>query len=169
MAPEANNGSVLKSRSTWSLVLTVGVGLTLGVALFFGVPLLAATLLFSVEQKPLFFNLIAGAVRVLLLLGYLGGISMLKDIRRLFGYHGAEHKAIAAFERGGELSVERAMGESRFHPRCGTSFLLIVMLLAIVLFAFLDALLILWLGQLTLPIRIFWHLLLLPARRWGFL
>jgi len=158
-----HNGLAAEGRSTWSLALTVVVGLAAGIGLFFALPLLVATSLFSVEQEPLLFNLIAGAVRVLLFLGYLGGISLLKDIQRLFAYHGAEHKSIAAFERGGDLRVEAAMGESRFHPRCGTSFLLIVMLLAILLFAMLDTILMLWLGQLTLPVRLVSHFLLLPA------
>jgi len=157
------NGTAHEGRSKWSLAATVAIGLALGIGLFFGLPLLAATMLFSVEQEPLLFNLIAGVVRVLLFLGYLGGIALLKDIQRLFAYHGAEHKAIAAFERGGDASVETAIGESRFHPRCGTSFLLIVMLLAILLFSLLDAFLIIWLGELTLPIRFLSHFLLLPV------
>ena len=159
---QGRNGAANEGRSKWSLAATVAIGLALGIAIFFGLPLLAATMLFSVEQEPLMFNLIAGAVRVLLFLGYLGGIALLRDIQRLFQYHGAEHKAIAAFERGGDVTVQRALGESRFHPRCGTSFLLIVMLLAILLFSLLDALLIIWLGELTLPIRFFSHFLLLP-------
>jgi uncharacterized protein YqhQ len=155
------NGAAGESR--WSLGLTVALGLTLGVGLFFVLPLFVATLLFRVEQDPVLFNGIAGAVRMLLLLAYLGGIAMLKDIQRLFAYHGAEHKAVAAYERGLGTTVEAAQRQSRFHPRCGTSFLLIVMLLAILIFALVDALLLLWLGQLTLPLRLVAHLLLLPA------
>ena len=122
-----------------------------------------ATVAFSVDQQPFLFNLVAGAIRVILFLGYLGGIALFNDIQRLFGYHGAEHKSIAALEGGRELTVNAATMESRFHPRCGTSFLLIVMLLAILLFALLDSVVMLWLGQLTLPVRVVTHLLLLPA------
>jgi uncharacterized protein YqhQ len=81
------------------------------------------------------FNVTDGVFRVALFLGYLSGISFMKDIRRVFEYHGAEHKAIAAYEAGDELTVENARRRSRIHPRCGTSFLLVVIALSIVLFS----------------------------------
>jgi uncharacterized protein YqhQ len=87
---------------------------------------------------------------------------MIRDIKRLFQYHGAEHKAVFAFERGEQLTVEAAAKQSRFHPRCGTSFLLIVMFVAIILFSVLDILLIQWLGQLTVLTRIATHIPLIP-------
>lgn len=155
------NGSGSTSESI-KLGLTVTVSLAAGIALFFITPLLVATLFFNVGQEPFLFNLIAGGIRVGLLLVYLLAISMLKDIRRLFQYHGAEHKAVFAFERGEGLSVVAAARQSRFHPRCGTSFLLIVMITAIVLFSLFDAMLIGWLGQLTLLTRLLTHLPLIP-------
>ena len=88
---------------------------------------------------------------------------MIKEIRRLFEYHGAEHKAVFAFERERDLSVAAAMRQSRFHPRCGTSFLLIVMIAAIMAFALLDWGLILLLGSISLPIRLLTHLPLIPV------
>ncbi len=74
-------------------------------------------------------------LRVALFLGYVSGISFMKDIRRVFEYHGAEHKTIAAYEAGVELTAENARPYSCIHPRCGTSFLLIVMALSIMLFS----------------------------------
>jgi uncharacterized protein YqhQ len=160
------NGNIKKARNSTTeslkLALMVIFSLTVGIAVFFVTPLAVTTFLFDVEQKPLWFNLIAGAIRIGLLLGYLAAISMLKDIKRLFQYHGAEHKAVFAFERGEGLTVAAAARQSRFHPRCGTSFLLIVMCTAIVLFSVLDMFLISWLGQLDVLTRIATHLPLIP-------
>jgi uncharacterized protein YqhQ len=144
------------------LGVTVAFSLAVGVAVFFVTPLVVTTFFFDVEQEPLWFNLIAGGVRIGILLGYLVAISLLKDIRRLFEYHGAEHKAVFAFEKGEPLTVEAAARQSRFHPRCGTSFLLIVMFVAIVLFSLLDAALIQWLGDLNVLVRVATHLPLIP-------
>jgi uncharacterized protein YqhQ len=144
------------------LGLTVLVALVAGAALFFATPLLVATAFFSIDQQPLLFNVVAGAIRMVIFLGYLGFISLLPDVRRLFQYHGAEHKAVFAYEKGEALDVASAARQVRFHPRCGTSFLLIVMLVAILLFSMLDALMIFWLGQISLVTRLATHLPLLP-------
>lgn len=159
---EAARKPVNASRENFKLALTVVFSLTIGVAVFFVTPLAVTTFFFDVEQQPLWFNIIAGLIRIGLLLAYLAAISMLKDIKRLFEYHGAEHKAVFAFERGEGLTVLAAARQSRFHPRCGTSFLLIVMCTAIVLFSILDIFLIKWLGELTVFIRIATHLPLIP-------
>ena len=144
------------------LGLTLAAALLAGTAIFFLTPLLITTAWFHVDQQPLAFNLIAGAIRLTLFLGYLLAISTMKDVRRLFEYHGAEHKAVFTFERGEDLSVDAAERHTRFHPRCGTSFLLVVMLVAILLFGLLDTVMIHWLGALSLPIRIATHLPLIP-------
>ncbi len=144
------------------LGLTLAAALLAGTAVFFLTPLLITTAWFHVDQQPLAFNLIAGAIRLTLFLAYLVAISRMKDVRRLFEYHGAEHKVVFTFERGEDLSVNSAAGHTRFHPRCGTSFLLVVMLVAILLFGLLDTVMIRWLGVLSLPIRIATHLPLIP-------
>ncbi len=151
-----------QKQSKVMLGITVAVALLLGVALFFVTPLILTSLAFSVDQDPLLFNALAGAIRLLLFLGYLLGISRMKDVQRLFAYHGAEHKTVFAYESGAPLSVETAACQSRFHPRCGTSFLLVVMLSSIVLFAIVDGLLILQLGTITLPVRLITHIPLIP-------
>jgi uncharacterized protein YqhQ len=89
----------------------------------------------ALETTGFAFHLVDGVFKALIFLGYLGLISRLPDIRRVFEYHGAEHKSIWAYESGEELTVENAARHSRLHPRCGTSFLLIVLLVSIVLFA----------------------------------
>ncbi len=151
-----------KPIANWKLALTVIVALLVGLAIFFATPLVVTTTLFNVEQNAFGFNLVAGAIRLLLLVGYLAAISLLKDVQRLFQYHGGEHKAVMTFESGGVLSTEQAVRSSRFHPRCGTSFILIVMIASVALFAVLDTFLILWLGKISLPIRFATHLPLIP-------
>jgi uncharacterized protein YqhQ len=94
----------------------------------------AAELWPFVEEHYMVFNMIDGAVKLGLFLGYISLISLLKDIRRVFQYHGAEHKSIWAYEQGLELTVENTRGQSRFHPRCGTSFIFIVILMSVVVY-----------------------------------
>lgn len=118
---------------------TMILAVAFALGLFLALPLLLTNLLGmkygAVGQNSLLFNLTDGAFRVVLFLGYVSGISFMKDIRRVFEYHGAEHKAIAAFEAGVDLTVQNARAYSRIHPRCGTSFLLTVVALSILLFS----------------------------------
>ena len=87
------------------------------------------------SESGLLFNLVDGAMRLVIFLSYLRAISFSKEIQRIFQYHGAEHKSIFAFEAGEALTPERVRRFSRLHPRCGTSFLLIVMVVSILVFA----------------------------------
>jgi uncharacterized protein YqhQ len=146
----------------WGLALTVAISLALAVGLFFVVPLVLTTSLFDVSQNPVTFNLTAGVIRLSLFLGYLSLIARIPDVGRLFMYHGAEHKTVFAYERERTVSVQAAQRQSRFHPRCGTSFLLVVVVASIVLFALVDAAILYFAGAITLPLRLLWHLLLLP-------
>ncbi|MCD6418414.1 DUF1385 domain-containing protein [bacterium] len=142
--------------------LSMTLGLAAGVLLFAYLPLWIANLL-GFREKPFLFNLLAGVVRVILFLGYLIAISSMKDVRRLFQYHGAEHKTIHAFERGEPLTVERVQKYSTFHPRCGTSFILIVAVMAIFLFAAFDGFVyLIWHFAPKPIVRLPFHLLLLP-------
>ncbi len=113
-------------------------GLGLGVVIFLLLPLwltqLAERFLFG-ELSSLAFNLLDGGLRGVFFLGYIVAISRLKDIHRVFQYHGAEHKVVFAYESKGPLSIGNARAQSRLHPRCGTSFLLFVLLVSVVLFA----------------------------------
>ncbi|MBI5475234.1 MAG: DUF1385 domain-containing protein [Ignavibacteriales bacterium] len=162
---ERNNGGTVKKKKSASnlrLSLTVIFALLMGVAIFFITPLFITTKLFDVEQDAFWFNIIAGGIRLSILLLYLLGISLMKDVKRLFEYHGGEHKAVMSFESSKEITLESAKYSSRFHPRCGTSFILIVALASMLLFSVIDSFLILWLGKLTLPIRLMTHLPLVP-------
>ena len=121
-----------------------------------------ATLFFRVEQQPLIFNLVAGAIRIIILIAYLYSISLMKDVYRLFQYHGAEHKAVFTFEQNAPLEIFSAMQFTRFHPRCGTSFVLLVMLVSILLFSLLDAAVLLTYGSLSLATRLATHIPFIP-------
>lgn len=140
---EAKNGkekpSLMPKRSFWSNVwlgATVLFSLVLGLGIFFYIPLLLTE--FLGFETGFSFNLVDGILRLIIFLTYLGLITLMKDIRRVFEYHGAEHKSIFAFEKKVDLTPKAAKTQSRFHPRCGTSFLLIVMIVSIFVFMFLG-------------------------------
>jgi uncharacterized protein YqhQ len=115
--------------------LTIAFSLALAIGLFFVIPVGATSLIKDWLGSALLFWLVEGILRTAIFIGYIVAISRLRDLRRVFEYHGAEHKTISTFEAGDELTPERAKLYSRLHPRCGTSFLLIVMVLAIFVFA----------------------------------
>ena len=121
------------SGATWIGALVVSFVFAIG--LFFVVPVGLVSLVKSQLHSSTLFWLIEGVLRTAIFLGYLVLLSRLRDLRRVFEYHGAEHKTIACHEAGQELTPENAAAFSRLHPRCGTSFLLIVMIVAIFVFA----------------------------------
>jgi uncharacterized protein YqhQ len=119
----------------WMWGFTIFLSLLLAIGLFFVIPVGATSLIKDWLGSALLFWLVEGILRTAIFIGYIWAISRLPDLRRVFEYHGAEHKTISCFEAGDELVPERAAAYSRLHPRCGTSFLLIVMVLAIFVFA----------------------------------
>lgn len=120
----------------WELALTMGLAFGMGLLLFVGLPTGMAHLLRGKVTGVVWQNFLEGAIRLVVFFLYILVISRLKDIQRVFQYHGAEHKAIFTYEAGEELTVENARRFSRLHPRCGTSFLLIVVVVSILVFAF---------------------------------
>ena len=139
--------------SSWAMAGTMSVAFGFGICLFFLFPLYLTKLLIPViGDNNIIFNLVDGIIRVVIFLGYIWAISQMEDIQRVFQYHGAEHKTIFAFEAGEELSVENVGRHSRLHPRCGTSFLLIVMLVSIAVFSLIPKL---WPFYLKAGSRIF--------------
>src|SRR5512138_2237566 len=138
---EDADGTEKKELSSWAMAGTMAVAFGFGILLFFIMPLYLTKLMVPViGQSNLVFNLVDGVIRVAVFLLYIVSISMMKDIQRVFQYHGAEHKSIFAFEAGDELTVANVRRYSRLHPRCGTSFLLIVMLVSIVVFSLIPKL-----------------------------
>ena len=120
------------------LIGTMIFAFVLAAVLFVAIPTGAAKLFHFITDDPVFLNSMEGALRLLILLSYIGAIAVMKDIQRVFQYHGAEHKTIWTYESGEELTVENVKRHSRLHPRCGTNFLLIVMVVSIFVFAFLG-------------------------------
>jgi uncharacterized protein YqhQ len=119
----------------WMWGLTIAFSLLLAIGLFFVIPVGATSLIKDELGSALLFWLVEGILRTAIFIGYIVAISRLRDLRRVFEYHGAEHKTISCYEAEDELIPARAKLYSRLHPRCGTSFLLIVMVLAIFVFA----------------------------------
>lgn len=126
-----------------SMTLTMLFAFALGIGLFVYLPLQITNLLKNVIEplasSSLLFNLVDGIIRIIFFLLYLLSISLIKDLRRVFEYHGAEHKTIFTYENGEELTWQQADKYSTLHPRCGTNFLLIVMILSILVFSILKS------------------------------
>jgi uncharacterized protein YqhQ len=149
-------------RTNLALAVAMIVSLGLGLGIFFFLPILITQLL-SIEKGAAAFNLVAGGIRVVIFVTYVWTLSQFKDFRRLFEYHGAEHKSIFAFEADLPLNVESTRAFSTHHPRCGTSFILIVALLAIFTYSISDSLFMVVFGHSQGVFERFaTHLLFLP-------
>jgi len=121
------------TKAQWALAIVAALALAVG--LFFVIPVVLTSLIKGWLGSSLLFWLVEGCVRTAIFLAYLTLLSRKKELRRLFQYHGAEHKVISCYEAGLPLTPANAQGFSRLHPRCGTSFLLVVMIVAIFVFA----------------------------------
>ncbi|MCK4368601.1 MAG: DUF1385 domain-containing protein [Dehalococcoidales bacterium] len=141
--------------SGWLVWLLVAVSLAVSVALFFMAPLFLTKLLDPYITSSLVFSLIEGFIRAALIILYLVVIGLVPDIKRYFAYHGAEHKAVNAYEAGVPLEVEAVRKYSTAHVRCGTSFLFTIIIIAIIVFAFV--------GLPSLWLMVLSRILLLPV------
>jgi len=137
-AEEASGEPVEESpaKRRWTMGLLLASSLLLGIGFFFYLPLLLTE--WTGVEGGFAFNLIDGVIRLVFLLAYVKAISLWGEMRRVLAYHGAEHKSIFNLESGGELSVDNAQSFSTLHPRCGTSFLLIVMIVSVLVFCLLG-------------------------------
>ncbi|HHT06180.1 MAG TPA: DUF1385 domain-containing protein [Hydrogenispora sp.] len=140
--------------SFWEMALMIMMAIGLTIVLFIALPLFLRGLVAKVLPGTLWRNLFEGLMRAVILVIYITIISLLSDIQRVFAYHGAEHKAIHTYEAGEELTVDNARQKSTLHPRCGTSFLLFVVVVSAVIFSFL--------GEQTVLMRFISRILLLP-------
>lgn len=129
-----------ETLSSWAIAGSIAMAVLLGTGLFVALPHFLTAVITSTSQvnvtaqSPLF-HLLDGAIKMLILLAYVYLIALMKDIHRVFQYHGAEHKSIYTFEAGEELTVENARKYTTLHPRCGTSFLLFLVLISILVFS----------------------------------
>ena len=137
------------------VALAVVIGVVFSVALFFVLPTLISGIFVNKIESSFLRSLIEGVIRIIIFLAYLFLCSRMSDMKRVFSYHGAEHKTIHCYEAGLPLTVENVRRQTRLHPRCGTSFLFVVIIISILLFAVVRA---------TNPIlRVIYRLLLLPV------
>ena len=124
-----------KAMEQFILVLAVVLGIGFSIGLFFLLPMLLSEFALAWIGSDFVRNLIEGVVRVAIFLGYMIAVSRLKDMKRVFSYHGAEHKTIRCYEAKLPLTVENVRPMTRLHPRCGTSFLFVVMIVSILVFS----------------------------------
>ncbi len=139
-----------------SAVMIIALGI------FMYIPYKITDLLERFNTNQFLFNLSAGIIRTAFIILYMYAISFMKDVKRLFQYHGAEHKAIEAFEKGLEMNVENVRSQTRFHPRCGTSFILIAAIITIIIFSVFDSFYYMFYTYPDILSRIGVHLLFLP-------
>lgn len=145
----------------FSVLMSV-FAVAVGIGLFMAVPYAVAGLI-PTAQNQIHFHLVAGGLRIVLLIGYMWGISLIPDITTVFRYHGAEHKSIFAFEKEVERTPANACAQSRFHPRCGTSFLLLAAVLTMIGFMIFDSFWTVYVGSYgSVAARIAVHLPLIP-------
>ena len=132
--------------------------------IFFIGPLSLASFIIEKDTNtsPIYYNIIAGLFRISFFLIYLIIISRMEDVYRLFQYHGAEHKTVYNFESGEKLNINIAQKFPTQHPRCGTSFVFIIMIIGIITFSVIDSIFIYYIGSLDLIIRIIMHILFIP-------
>ena len=158
--PEESNDD--SNVSKFLDTLTTFISIPLAILLFMVLPMWLTTQLLNIEKDAILFNLSSGAFRILFFIIYLFLISRINDVSRLFQYHGAEHKVVYNFESGKDISIKNAKSFSTLHPRCGTSFMFIVLLSAIFVFAVVDTITIYFFGKISLATRLLSHLPLIP-------
>ena len=127
-----------KEMSPWVLAMTLAISLIIGIGIFFVVPQLIVTPIHSIVQSDILINVIEGLLRLVILVGYIWVISFMENIKRVFCYHGAEHMAVHTYEAGLALEISNVRKFGTPHPRCGTAFLLTVVLVSIIAFMFLG-------------------------------
>ena len=136
--------------------------IALAISLFMIAPMWLTTNLLTVEKDAILFNLASGFIRISFFILYLFLISKMNDVKRLFQYHGAEHRVVYNFESGKKISVKNAQLFPTQHPRCGTSFMFIVLLSAIIVFSIIDSFIMMFTGNITLVSRLLFHLPMIP-------
>ena len=138
-----------KKFQNFIIGLAVAVGLGVSILLFFLLPMVIGSFFYRWIESNLAINIVEGAVRILIFGGYMLLISRMNEMKRVFSYHGAEHKTIRCYEAGLPLTIENVRAQTRLHPRCGTSFLLVVMIISILLFSVASSLLLMAIPSLA--------------------
>lgn len=119
--------------------IVLPIGLAAGLGIFLWLPYSIAKWTIGADGNQFLYHIVANSFRIIVLVGYTAGIAIMKDIRKVYAYHGAEHKAIATYEAGDPVEPARMVPHTRFHPRCGTSYLLVLVVVTMIFFSFFDA------------------------------
>jgi uncharacterized protein YqhQ len=166
-AEQAAKGEKVKEKSKRAenseMIFSYAIALVL-VFLLFGLLPYKLSDWIGLSKQNLWFNLFAGSIRIVFFVLYIWLISLMKDVRRLFQYHGAEHKNVHAYEKGMDLTIDSIQTNTTIHPRCGTSFMFFVLLVAILIFSVTDTLVAAFIlhGKIPVLLRLGYHMLLIP-------
>ncbi len=158
---EVSEKSKKETSALVGVIMVVGmvIAFVFAFGLFFMVPNLFCSWILGEDPNPVLYALISGLIKAGLLVAYMSLVSLMKDIKRTFMYHGAEHKTIFCYERGEELTVENVRKQTRFHPRCGTSFLFLMILVSMIVMIFVGVLLRMWLPSYIIESQILYTLI----------
>ena len=151
-----------KPKNKFADLLSSLFAIVLAISLFMIAPMWLTTNLLDVEKEAVLFNIASGFFRITFFIIYLFLISRMNDVKRLFQYHGAEHRVVYNFESGKKISIINAQNFPTQHPRCGTSFMFIVLLSAIIVFSIIDSLIMVFTGHINLISRLLFHLPMIP-------
>ena len=151
---ESKFGSKVVEKIIMGIAMVLGIGLS--VLLFVFLPTILAGFLDKIIESNILRHILEGVFRICIFLAYMFGVSRMKDMQRVFSYHGAEHKTIFCYEAGKELTVENVKSFSKEHPRCGTSFMFSVMIISILVFSVVN-----WSGNMFVRMAV--RLLMLPV------
>ena len=152
------SGNETEQLTTKDIIFSLLIALVFAVGLFSVLPVLVTSIFKPLRENGMLFALVEGTIRTVILLVYIWIIAFIPDIKRVFQYHGAEHKSVYTYEANEELTVENARKYSTLHPRCGTSFLMITMVAAIIVFSIVAAF-----GPMNIWWKMFWRVVLIPV------
>jgi len=152
---ETEEEKLTKLQTVWLLIVSISMSVALFVLLPLGLTYLLKLVIDIVDKSSLVFNLVDGVIKIFVFLSYIYIVALFPDIRRVFQYHGAEHKSIYTFENNQELIVKNAKPYTTLHPRCGTSFLVFVMVISVLIFSIVPI-------DLPFYINFFWRVPLIP-------
>jgi len=159
---EKQNSKISNAKDKFVEILSLIIALIFSFLLFAYLPYQSAEWI-KLGKETIYFNIFAGLIRIIIFVLYIFLISLMKDVKRVFEYHGAEHKSVFAYEKNEELIFENVDKNSTLHPRCGTSFIFFVFLISILIFSIVDTIIAYYLGKPpNFMVRLGYHLLFVP-------
>ncbi|MBW6515531.1 MAG: DUF1385 domain-containing protein [Candidatus Cloacimonetes bacterium] len=158
---EENKKNPSEKKKKFDMILAFLFAFALAFVIFTYLPYQIAYLI-NLSKESIYFNIFTGIVRIIFFIAYVKLISLMKDIKRIFQYHGAEHKTVHAYENRVQLTPESIEKYTTIHPRCGTSYVFLVLLVSILIFSILDTIYTAYYGVPALFVRILYHLLFVP-------